>query len=146
VLEKPSQETHSSEVRQSFESLPQELADAVEKVDPAAYALACSARSRLLNLYIDRTKPWALAKKGTPEDLKELREVLFTLLEGIRWLATAWMSILPTGMPKAFQQLGLPTPQEQGAVKKLIWGELGIRPVEAQPIYPRLELPEHLKG
>ena len=146
ILEKPALETHSREVRESFESLPKELAQAVAQVDPASYAVACSARSRLLNLYIDRTKPWALAKKGTPEDIKELREVLFTLLEGIRWLATCWMSILPTGMPRAFQQLGLPTPQEQSAVKSLIWGELGIRPGEPQPIYPRLELPEHLKN
>ena len=145
LLQQPAVETHSKEIRHAFESLPQELAQAVEKIDPAAYATACSARSRILNLYIDRTKPWALAKKATPEATQELREVLFTLLEGIRWLSTCWMSILPVGMPKAFHQLGLSTPAEQGALQNLSWGQVGIQPGEAQPIYPRLELPEHLK-
>jgi methionyl-tRNA synthetase len=139
-LKVPVPATHSAEVRASFEKLPEELEVALSKIDPAIYAAACTARSRLLNLYIDRTKPWALAKKGTPEAIIELQEVLFTLLEGIRWLATAWMAILPFGMPEVFKQLGLISPQEQGALKGLRWGSISIRPFEAKPIYPRLEL------
>jgi methionyl-tRNA synthetase len=135
-----SQVTHSAEVRASFEKLPGELEAALKQIDSSAYALACNARSRLLNLYIDRTKPWAIAKKETPEATLELQEVLYTLLEGIRWLATAWMPVLPFGMPEVFKQLGLNPPQELGALRNLKWGELSIRPGEPKPIYPRLEL------
>lgn len=140
-LKAPTSSTHSAEIRASFEKLPLELDEALKKVDSSSYAAACSARSRILNLYIDRTKPWALAKKGTPEATAELQEVLFTLLEGIRWLATAWLPILPFGMPEVFRQLGLPAVAEQGALAGLKWGALPIQPTEPKPIYPRLELP-----
>ena len=136
----PEKLTHSAELKNSFENLIQELATAVEKIDSAAYAAACSSRSRLLNLYIDRMKPWAIAKLNTPEAQADLREVLFTLEEGIRWLATAWMSVLPFGMPEVFRQLGLPSPSEQGALKALSWGQVEFKPLEPKPIYPRLEL------
>jgi methionyl-tRNA synthetase len=118
------------------------LKAALDRLDSSAYATACSARSRLLNLYIDRTKPWALAKSATPEANLELKEVLFTLLEGIRWLATAWMPMLPFGMPEVFKQLGLNPPAEQGAGQTLKWGLYPIQPGEPKPIYPRLELPK----
>jgi methionyl-tRNA synthetase len=136
----PDQATHSAEVRAAFEKLPEELMNALNQIDPAAYASACTARSRILNLYIDRTKPWALAKQATPEANQQLQEVLFTLLEGIRWLATVWMPVLPFGMPEVFRQLGLTVPSEKGALAALRWGQVSLKPGEPKPIYPRLEL------
>lgn len=139
-LQAPSSLTHSADVVASFQKLPTELGDALRRIDSSDYAARCTARSRLLNLYIDKTKPWALAKVGTPESQAELREVLYTLLEGIRWLATAWMPILPFGMPEVFRQLAVPVPEEQGALVRLNWGEVVYSPGEPKPIYPRLEL------
>jgi methionyl-tRNA synthetase len=106
-------------------------------IDPSAYASICTSRSRALNLYIDQTKPWALAKQGVTS---ELHEVIFTLLEGIRWLATAWMPLLPFGMPSVFKQLGLEPPQEFGALKELQWGTIHFQPIVPSPIYPRIEI------
>lgn len=140
-LTPPAKYTHSAEVRESFEKLPAELDAAIKAVDPSAYAAACTARSRVLNLYIDRMKPWALAKAATPESMADLREVLYTLLEGIRWVATTLMPVLPFGMPEVFRQLGMETPSEFGALAKLKWGETAIQPGEPKPIYPRLEMP-----
>jgi methionyl-tRNA synthetase len=148
----PAQVTHSAEVRKSFEALPAELADAVARVDTIAYARACTARSRVLNLYIDKTKPWALAKAAassgagatataTATATAELEEVMFTLLEGIRWVATALLPVLPFGMPEVFRQLQLPEPKLEGALPALRWGELQFEPGEPKPVYPRLELP-----
>jgi methionyl-tRNA synthetase len=134
--------THSADVIASFEKLPAELAAAVAKVDPAAYIAAIVARSRLLNLYIDRTKPWALAKAGTPESLRELEEVLYALLEGVRWIGTALLSVLPFGMPELFRQLAIEKPSEQGAVPALKWGQHPHKPGEPKPLFPRLELPK----
>ncbi len=141
ALARPARTTHSEDVRASFEKLPAELDEALKKVDPAAWANACTARSRVLNLYIDRTKPWALAKTATPESMAELEEVLFTLLEGIRWTATSLLPILPFKMPDVFRQLGIPAPAEQGALARLQWGELSFTPVAPSPLYPRLEVP-----
>jgi methionyl-tRNA synthetase len=132
------------EVLASFEAFRIELRSKLDAVDPSGYILACNARSRLLNLYIDRTKPWSLAKAAAAGDAgagSQLREVLATLLEGIRWTGTALLPVLPFGMPGLFGQLGLPVPALQGAIEKLCWGELKIAPQEPKPLYPRLELP-----
>lgn len=128
------------EVRQNFEKLPSELQASLAKTDPAAYVSACLARSRALNLFIDRTKPWAIAKDTSPQAKMQLQGVMHTLLEGIRWLATAWLPVLPFRMPEVFQQLGLPVPQEQGALVSLKWGQVSFQPNEPKPVYPRLEL------
>jgi methionyl-tRNA synthetase len=139
----PSKVTHSADVRASFEKLVPELEKALGALDPAGYANAATARSRVLNLYIDKTKPWALAKQGTPETQAELREVLYTLLEGIRWIATALMPVLPFNMPEVFRQLQLPQPAEMGALRELRWGSVEHLPGEPKPLYPRIELPKH---
>ena len=144
ALALPSQQGHSAEVIESFSKLKSELESAIERVDTQGYAQACTARSRVLNLYIDRTKPWALAKANTPESMTELREVLYTLMEGIRWVATALMPVLPYGMPEVFRQLNVAAPEELGAVKGLEWGSGTYLPGEPKPIYPRIEIPAEL--
>lgn len=140
-LRAPEKETHSREVRESFEKLIPELKRAAEEVDTAAWAQACTARSRVLNLYIDRIKPWALAKQKTPESEQSLREALFTILEGIRWVATALIPVLPFRMPEVFRQLNLPEPPAKGSLNTLQWGAAGFKPGEPSPLYPRLEVP-----
>jgi len=142
TLEAPSKVTHSADVRASFEKLVPELEQHVAAIDTSAYCAAATSRSRVLNLYIDKTKPWALAKAATPESMAELREVLYTLLEGIRWIATALMPVLPFGMPEVFRQLQQPQPPEKGALKALQWGVAKHQPGEPKPLYPRLELPK----
>lgn len=144
TLSAPASRTHSAEVIESFSKLKTELESAIARVDTQGYAQACTARSRVLNLYIDRTKPWSLAKAGTPESLAELREVLYTLMEGIRWVATALMPVLPFGMPEVFRQLNVAVPEELGAVQALEWGKATYLPGEPKPIYPRVEIPAEL--
>jgi methionyl-tRNA synthetase len=140
ALKMPPRATHSAEVMESFAKLKNELETALQQMDSQAYAQACTARSRVLNLYIDRTKPWSLAK--TPETRAELAEVLYTLLEGIRWIATSLIPILPFGMPEVFKQLGTDAPPAKGSIQSLTWGELSYQPGEPKPIYPRIELPK----
>jgi methionyl-tRNA synthetase len=156
VLKKPATETHSRAVRESFEKLPGELDAAIQAMDPQAYSKACTDRSRVLNLYIDQTKPWGLSKliiagqaEGATAEAAaasrdaetQLREVLYTLLEGIRWVATGLLPVLPSGMPKVFAQLAIPAPAEKGGLAALKWGGLEYKPGEPSPIYPRLEMP-----
>ena len=131
----PADLSHSTEVRRSFEELPKALKQALDDIDPSAYVSACMARSRLLNLYIDKTKPWNLAKQSQQQGLGELREVIYTLLEGLRWIATALNPVLPFGMPEVFRQLNV----EMGSIKSLRWAETGYRPAQPKPVYPRLE-------
>lgn len=148
TLAAPEKRTHSEDIKSSFEALPAELKTALDQINPSDYVAACSSRSRLLNLYIDRVKPWVIAKNPSPESIAELHEAMFTLLEGIRWLATAWLPVLPFGMPEVFRQIGISAPFtqgvapgiEQGAIATLQWGNSKFLPIEPKPIYPRLEL------
>jgi methionyl-tRNA synthetase len=130
------------EVRESFLSFRMELASAVKKLDSQSYARSCQARSRVLNLFIDRTKPWAIAKEASPQSLLRLRKVLATLLEGIYWTAVAWQPLLTEGMSRVFQQLSQPVPESLGSLAQLSWGAREFRVGEPAPIYPRLELPK----
>jgi methionyl-tRNA synthetase len=133
----PAKLASSADIKVSFEKLPAELFETLEGVDTSRYAALCRERVRELNLYIDRIKPWALAKDSSKHT--ELQEVLFALLEGIRWIATAYLPILPFGMPRVFEQLGVPAPVEMGSIKNLRWGEYSFKPNEPSPIYPRVE-------
>lgn len=138
----PLELTHSAEVRDSFRKLKEELELALEHLEPSTFVAVCNARSRLLNLYIDKTKPWVLAKLKTEASQRELHEVLFTLLEGVRHLATSLSPVLPFGMPEVFHQLGILSSPETGAIQALKWGEISFQVREPKPIYPRLELSE----
>lgn len=129
----------SQAIKDSFEKLLPELKQAVEQTDPTAYISACQTRVRMLNLFVDQSKPWQLAKN--PSDAADLKEVLSALLEGIRLLATAYLPVLPFGMPKVFEQLGVPVPELAGACQALVWGAQQVQPKTPTPIYPRLEQP-----
>lgn len=142
-LPAPAQVTHSASVIESFSKLRAELQDCLSRVDTQGYSRACLARSRVLNLYIDQMKPWALAKVGTPQALGDLAETLYTLLEGIRHIAVALGPVLPFGMPEVFRQLAVPAPAPQGGLAELAWGQVkAYRPGEPKPIFPRIELPK----
>ncbi len=143
TLTGPQKRTHSQEIQGEFEKLVPELEQAAREVQPSRYIASCMARSRLLNLYIDRTKPWALSKAGTPESQLELREVLFTLLEGVRWVSTALSSVIPFAVPRLFDQLGVQDPASplaSGSLRRLKWGEVSFRPSSPQPLYPKIEV------
>jgi methionyl-tRNA synthetase len=138
-LSKPKNVSSSSEVIESFLKFKSELTQAIDEINPCGYVEACRARSRLLNLYIDKMKPWSLAKVKSEETEAQLHEVMFTLLEGIRWVATAFMSVIPDGMGEVFKQLNVTAPAEQGALQKLQWGDQGFQPGEPKPVFPRIE-------
>jgi methionyl-tRNA synthetase len=145
----PSKLSHSQEVQASFEKLPAELRSALDRMDPQGYILAIRERTRLLNLYIDKTKPWALAKNEAQRE--ELREVIATLLEGIHWVATAFAPVLPFGMPEVFKQIGRVTStsgksEEPSLLSEFSWCKSAFKVGEPKPVYPRLELPVALGG
>lgn len=138
----PEKRTHSVSVYQSFEKMKEDLKSKVDEVSPSGYAAACVERSRVLNLYIDQMKPWKMAKelKESKEIESSLEEALATILEGIRWIATAFLPLLPDKMPEVFKQLGVPAPELQSSLKNLEWGAYSFRPETPSPIYPRIEL------
>jgi len=142
TLTAPSKIGISKDVVKSFEGLLPELKTAVEKVESSEYISACLARSRVLNLFVNESKPWVIAKSDDKASKEELKEVLYTLLEGVRHLATALLPVVPFQMPGAFEQLGVSCPKNKGGLKELSWGEASFKPNQPKPIYPRLQKDE----
>lgn len=88
------------------------------------------------NEYVDRTKPWALAKV----DQEELAAVMYRLLELVRIIGVMLVPFLPSTSEKLLVQFG-----ESGAIgdlsRALTWGGLieGSVLVKGGVLFPRLE-------
>ncbi len=89
------------------------------------------------NKLIEETQPFKLVK----EDPKEVGEILYALLESLRWYAWLMHPVMPNISNKVFEQLGLNAEQElsKGWVQGLKWGGLtpGAALGEPMPLFPR---------
>ena len=91
------------------------------------------------NKYIDLTKPWAKAKEGKTD---RLREVLYVLNEAIRVCGTLLLPFIPQTAEKICAGLGLPVPV---ANTNLTFG--GVKAYETREIdalFPRLDIEKEL--
>jgi methionyl-tRNA synthetase len=91
-----------------------------------------------VNLYIDRTQPWALNKN--PASRETLLEVMFNIAEALRWIAICAFPIIPGAARKIWEQLNLPSPIEQVSFADLEWGRFPslVKARKPQPIFPRI--------
>lgn len=91
------------------------------------------------NRFIEEEKPWALAKEGQEERLKE---VLYVLLEGLR--QASWMiePFMPESAQKMRDQLGV-TEVATEALALREWGRLapGTVVAKGESLFPRVEVP-----
>src|SRR5919201_1899349 len=96
------------------------------------------------NLHYDRTKPWTLARNGTPE---ELDDALYGAAEALRLIAHLLWPYLPQSAAKIASALNAKAPgagtAEQWA-RESGWGRLlpgnPLRPIA--PLFPRIETGE----
>ena len=98
--------------------------------------VACETVSRLIdfgNKYLDDKKPWTLAKD---EKMDEVAEVLYVLLDVLRYVSMLIAPIIPDTARKVIDQIGIDVSENFDD-----WGELktgGSVKVE-EPLFPRLE-------
>jgi methionyl-tRNA synthetase len=94
-----------------------------------------------VNLYIDRSQPWALNKD--PEARGRLQEVMFNIAEALRWIAVCAFPIIPGAAGKIWEQLNLPGRIEETRFDDLEWGRFpeGVVVNKPEPIFPRI-MPE----
>lgn len=94
------------------------------------------------NKLIEETQPFKLVK----EDPEAVGEILYALLEALRWYAWMVQPIMPHISNKIFEQLGLNAEQElsKGWVQGLKWGGLtpGAALGDPSPLFPRPEVKE----
>jgi methionyl-tRNA synthetase len=88
------------------------------------------------NEYVERTKPWALAKT----DMDALALVMYQLLELVRIIAVALTPFIPATAEKILAQYG-----EAGVITDLdtalTWGQLpeNLQLTKGEPLFPRIE-------
>lgn len=93
-----------------------------------------------VNLYIDQTQPWVLAKDENKKD--ELNRVLYNLAEAVRWIAICIFPVIPEAAAKIWDQAQLPGKIEDQRIDQLKWGQFpaGITVNKPDPIFPRIEV------
>jgi methionyl-tRNA synthetase len=107
------------------------------------YQLACNKvweGVAALDGYINTRAPWKLAKD--PAEADALADVLFTLAEGVRVIASLLYPVMPATATEIWRRLGLEKkPNEIPWSRQREWGLLteGLPVDKGDPLFPRLE-------
>ena len=98
---------------------------------------------QLSNQYIDKTAPWALAKKS--ENTARLHTVLYNSIESLRFLSIVLYPFIPTTAESMKSQLGLTVDFTRPILREnLAWGGLlsGEKASKSKPLFPKIDLPK----
>lgn len=128
------EETDGDDVIDFVERIVDQYEEAFDRFDIKKACELVVELTDFANKYIDDTKPWAMAK----EDDEDLPEVLYNLLEILRFIATLLRPILPNSAKMIFDQLAL---DESEFCFSADWAVLEEGHVisPAAPIFPRIE-------
>lgn len=126
--------TDGGEIFADIEVLSERYLLAFEKFDIKAACEIVVELSDYANKYIDDKKPWVLAKEGETE----LGEVLYNLVEILRFIACFLYPILPQSTEKIVEQLGI---QIADLNFDFTWGKMkeGNSVKVTEPVFPRIE-------
>ena len=113
--------------------------EVMERVDFTGATQAALELAQRVNLYVEETEPWNLAKN---EDKSELGAVIYNMLESIRITSLFMEPFMPVSSQKVYEALG------QGNVEELTdieaaskWGQLkpGTKVELTDALFPRLK-------
>lgn len=141
----PAPGVETADDRELRESAARAALAAAEHLDRIAPQRALDAIWELVgaaNKYIDRTEPWRLAKGGDA-DRARLAQVVYSVLEALRWLGVMVWPFMPEKAAALRHQLGLPAllPTEELDRWPSVWGglEAGTVTRPGEPLFPRLD-------
>ena len=110
-------------------------------VDFTAAAAAVQKLAGRVNLYVEESAPWNLAK--SEETAGELAEVIYNALEAIRIIALYMAPFMPNTSAEVFRRLSLGDIEAVTDIEAATaWGQLPAgNPVEiGDPLFPRLDM------
>lgn len=140
IIEAPGVKTEfDDELLELFKTVPDEMADYMEKLEfHNAFAAVWKIITKA-NKYIDECAPWALNKNGEKE---KLATVLYNMAEAIRIATILLTPIMPNTPAKVFAQLGIDAEPELHTWESLNYGGIkaGTETHRGDPIFPRLEV------
>lgn len=142
LIEAPQEKTEfDDELLSLFETVPQEMADYMDKLEfHNAFAAVWKIVTKA-NKYIDECAPWALNKNG---ERGKLATVLYNMAEAIRIATILLTPVMPNTPAKVYAQLGIENEPELHTWEGLAYGGIkaGTEIHRGEPIFPRLTLEE----
>lgn len=129
----------------TVKSLAQQLPDLVEKaVNRCEFNEALIKIwevVRALNSYVDKSAPWALAKKG---DTAQINVVMYTLIESLKTTSIVLAPFMPDTAAKIWEAIGLQPYSDFAKVQfdyAKTWGYVkdGTKPKPAAILFPRID-------
>lgn len=118
-----------------------EYDEAMANVDFSAAAAAVQKLASRVNLYVEDSAPWNLAKSEETAD--ELAAVIYNALEAIRIIALFMAPFMPTTSKEVFNRMGLGDVTDITDIEAAsAWGQLtpGLSVETGTPLYPRLDV------
>lgn len=118
-----------------------EYDEAMANVDFSAAAAAVQKLASRVNLYVEDSAPWNLAKSEETAD--ELAAVIYNALEAIRIIALFMAPFMPTTSNEVFNCMSLGDITDITDIEAAsVWGQLtpGLSVETGTPLYPRLDV------
>ena len=118
-----------------------EYDEAMANVDFSAAAAAVQKLASRVNLYVEDSAPWNLAKSEETAD--ELAAVIYNALEAIRIIALFKAPFMPTTSNEVFNRMSLGDITDITDIEAAsVWGQLtpGLSVETGTPLYPRLDV------
>ncbi len=131
-------------LREIADTLYAEYDRCMAEVDFTGAAAAVQKLAGRVNLYVEESAPWALAKD--PEKVDELAAVLYNCLEAIRIIALYMAPFMPNTSAEVFRRLGLGDIAAVTDIEEATaWGQLpaSVAVEVGDPLFPRLDV-DHL--
>ncbi|MEG2405585.1 MAG: methionine--tRNA ligase [Clostridiales bacterium] len=139
VLQPQDKTEFDDELMNLFKNVPQEMADAMEKLEFNNALAAIWKIVSKANKYIDEAAPWALNKNG---DTAKLATVLYNMAEALRFSTIMLSPFMPKTPAKVWAQLGISEKTEIQTWDSLEYGKIPENTTvdRGEPIFPRLEV------
>lgn len=128
-------------LREIADELYQTYDACMAEVDFTGAAAAVQKLASRVNLYVEDSAPWNLAKSEETAD--ELAAVIYNALEAIRIIALYMAPFMPNTSAEVFKRLGLGDIAEMTDIEAATkWGQLeaGSSVTVGDPLYPRLDV------
>jgi methionyl-tRNA synthetase len=128
-------------IREIVDALYAEYDNALGQVDFTAAAVAVQKLASRVNLYVEESAPWNLAKD--PQKADELADVIYNSLEAIRIIALYMAPFMPNTSAEVYSRLGLSGITEITDIEAAaMWGGLvsGCKVEVGEPLFPRLDV------
>ncbi len=128
-------------LREIADTLYKEYDACMTDVDFTGAAAAVQKLASRVNLYVEDSAPWDLAKSEETAD--ELAAVIYNALEAIRIIALYMAPFMPNTSAEVYKRLGLGDISEMEDIESAsAWGQLkaGSSVTVGDPLYPRLDV------